>query len=115
MTEAGETFQKTQPVDLAALRAAAATSALHRVNGNIHHFCDRIEVTTGGRVAITGWAVGAAATEGISVLLDGDDIGQAEIGIERPDVGSQFRSFAHAHRADFLFGIAFPGSALAST
>jgi ADP-heptose:LPS heptosyltransferase/GT2 family glycosyltransferase len=66
-------------------------------------FCDLIEVTTGGRVLIKGWAVGVAATERISVLLDDREIGDAEINLERPDVGNRFPSLAHARRAGFAF------------
>lgn len=74
-----------------------------RADRELHHFSDRVEVTTDGRIAITGWAVGAAATAGISVLLDGEEIGQAQTGIERFDVGSLFPNLAHARRAGFSF------------
>jgi ADP-heptose:LPS heptosyltransferase/GT2 family glycosyltransferase len=66
-------------------------------------FCDLIELTTGGRCVVSGWAVGAVATERISVLLDGEEIGEAEIGVERPDVGNRFPALIHARRAGFSF------------
>jgi ADP-heptose:LPS heptosyltransferase/GT2 family glycosyltransferase len=78
-------------------------SAPQRADAPLQHFCDRIEVTTGGRIAIIGWAVAPAATEDISVLLDGQHIGEAQTGIERPDVGNLFPTLAHARRAGFSF------------
>lgn len=74
-----------------------------REGSKVHLFCDQIDITTGGRCVIVGWAVGAAATERIAVLLDGDELGHAEIGIERPDVGNRFPVLAHARRAGFSF------------
>jgi ADP-heptose:LPS heptosyltransferase/GT2 family glycosyltransferase len=75
-----------------------------RLRGSkVHYFCDRIEVTTDGRIAIKGWAVGTVATERISVLLDGKEVGDADTGIERPDVGNLYPSFLHARRAGFSF------------
>jgi ADP-heptose:LPS heptosyltransferase/GT2 family glycosyltransferase len=71
--------------------------------GKVQLFCDLIEITTGGRFVIKGWVVGAAATERLSVLLDGKEIGRAEIGIERPDVGNHFPTLAYARRAGFSF------------
>ena len=85
------------------LSGARRTSVARREDSNVHHFCDLIEVTTGGRFIITGWAVGAAATERIAVLFDGHEIGDAEIGIERPDVGNRFPTLAHARRGGFSF------------
>lgn len=74
-----------------------------REQSKVHLYCDLIDITTGGRIVIKGWTVGAAATERLSVLLDGNGIGDAEIGIERPDVGNRFPALAHARRAGFSF------------
>ena len=40
------------------------------IDSKVQCFCDLIEVTTGGRVSIKGWAVAATATERITVRLD---------------------------------------------
>jgi ADP-heptose:LPS heptosyltransferase/GT2 family glycosyltransferase len=85
------------------LSGARRASVPDRERSKVHLFCDLIEVTTGGRFVIKGWAVGAATTERLSVLLDGNEIGDAEIGIERPDVGNRFPALAHARRAGFSF------------
>ncbi len=88
------------PLTLSGERRASVPD---REDSKVHLFCDQIEVTTGGRCVIVGWAVGAAATERISVLFDGHEIGDAEISIERPDVGNRFPASAHARRAGFSF------------
>jgi GT2 family glycosyltransferase len=78
-------------------------SALRGDDVGVDCFCDRIELTTGGRLVIDGWAVGSAPTERLLILLDGIEIGGAETGIERPDVGNRFPTIAHARRAGFSF------------
>ncbi|HEX6441412.1 MAG TPA: hypothetical protein VF007_04440, partial [Stellaceae bacterium] len=67
-----------------------------------HHHCDEITLTTDGLVAIKGWAVCASPTAAISVLLDGELIGVAEGGIERPDVGNLLPSLPHARQSGFV-------------
>jgi O-antigen biosynthesis protein len=64
-------------------------------------FCDLLEVTTAGGVRLKGWAVGATPTDSISVLLDDTEVGQAEIFLERPDVGNRFPELSHARQAGF--------------
>jgi ADP-heptose:LPS heptosyltransferase/GT2 family glycosyltransferase len=96
----GISREKKIPFKLSAERRAAVP---YRDDSKVQIFCDLIEITTGGRFLIMGWAVGAAATERISVLLDGNEIAEAEIGIERPDVGNRFPALAHARRAGFSF------------
>jgi ADP-heptose:LPS heptosyltransferase/GT2 family glycosyltransferase len=92
--------ETTLPLTLSGARRAPVPD---REDSKVHLFCDQIEVTTGGRCVIVGWAVGGAATERLAVLLDGHEIGDAEIGIERPDVGNRFPALAHARRAGFSF------------
>ena len=94
-------FRETMlPLSLSGERRA---SVPEREDSKVHLFCDQIDITTGGRCVIVGWAVGAAATERIAVLLDGNELGHAEIGIERPDVGNRFPALTHARRAGFSF------------
>jgi hypothetical protein len=68
-----------------------------------HHHCDEIALTTAGGVALKGWAVCASPTIAVKVLLDGDEIGDAELGMERPDVGNLFPSLPHARQSGFAF------------
>ncbi|HTY95031.1 MAG TPA: hypothetical protein VMC02_14150, partial [Steroidobacteraceae bacterium] len=71
--------------------------------GKVELFSDIVQVRTSGQVFIKGWAVAAAATERLTVLLDGIDLGAAKIGIERPDVGNHFPQLAHARHSGFVF------------
>ncbi len=64
---------------------------------------DVVELFADGRLAVRGWTIGPAATEAIRVLLDGSELGSAEIGIERPDVGNHFPAIPHARHAGFGF------------
>src|SRR5216683_1295893 len=68
-----------------------------------HHHCDEITLTTAGRIALRGWAVCPSPTEEIRVLLDGEEIGRAELGLERPDLGNLFPMLAHARQPGFTF------------
>lgn len=65
--------------------------------------CDIVELFANGRVAVSGWAICPAQTEAIRVLLNGIELGGAEINIERPDVGNHFPTVPHARRAGFSF------------
>ncbi len=65
--------------------------------------CDIVELFSNGRVAVSGWTICPAPTEAIHVLLDGAEIGTAELNIERPDVGNHFPALPHARRAGFRF------------
>ena len=55
-----------------------------------HYHCDEITLTTTGQIALRGWAVCGSPTQTIAVLLDGEEIGHAELGLERPDIGNLF-------------------------
>jgi len=65
--------------------------------------CDEITLTTSGQISLKGWAFGGSAVETMAVLLDDEEIGQAELGLERPDVGNLFPRFAHARQSGFVF------------
>src|SRR5258708_2802287 len=67
------------------------------------HHCDEIALTTTGGVGLKGWAVCPSPTTAIAVLLDGEEIGDAQLGMERPDVGNLFPSFPHARQSGFTF------------
>ena len=50
-----------------------------------------------------GLAGAAAPAETVAALFDGEEIGLAEIGIERPDIGSLFPALRHARQSGFEF------------
>lgn len=80
------------------LAAAAATA-------DFRYHCDEVTLTPAGRLALRGWAVCPAPTRAIVVLLDGEDLGHAEIGLERPDVGNLYPGLPHARRPGFAFDL----------
>ena len=91
--------EQTAAVDIPRL-----SPARHAEPGDgFHHHCDEIALTTAGGVALKGWAVSPAATTAITVLLDGETIGDAQLGMERPDVGNLFPGFPHARQSGFAF------------
>jgi ADP-heptose:LPS heptosyltransferase/GT2 family glycosyltransferase len=68
-----------------------------------HVHCDVVRLTTGGSVALAGWAVPPVPVDMITVAVDGREIGRAEHGLERPDVGNHFPAVAHARNSGFAF------------
>jgi len=73
------------------------------MDDNFHHHCDEIVLTTAGGVVIKGWAVCPSPVATIEVLLDGETIGEADLGVERADVGNLFPSLPHARQSGFTF------------
>ncbi len=80
-------------------RRSAARGATPKIGFSYH--CDEVTLTTAGRFYLKGWAVCAAATAEIVVFLDEEEIGRAELGLERPDVGNLFPAFPHARHPGF--------------
>ena len=95
----GMTLVATAAVDIPVL---SASPALVRDQGFQYH-CDVLTLTPTGRIALRGWAVCPAPAEAIVVLLDGTELGRAELGLERPDLGNLFPALAHARRPGFAF------------
>ncbi|HEY4472986.1 MAG TPA: hypothetical protein VGN21_17575, partial [Stellaceae bacterium] len=73
------------------------------VDEGFHHHCDEIALTTAGHLVVKGWAVSASPIASVEVLLDGDTVGEAELGTERADVGNLFPSLPHARQSGFSF------------
>lgn len=94
----GISREASAEVDIPELSAAAP-----EVGEVLHHHCDEIVLTTGGRVVLKGWAVCATPIRQIKVQLDAEEIGEVELGFERPDVGNHFAEFSHARQSGFSF------------
>ena len=86
-------------VDIPEISAVSA----QRDDDTFHYHCDDVTLTTAGRVMVKGWAVCATPVTAISVALDGEVLGEAELGSERPDVGNHFAEFPHARQSGFSF------------
>lgn len=68
-------------------------------------FCDTVTMTQDGDIAGVGWAVCASGIAAIRIEVDGQAVGDAEIGIDRPDVGNNFPNIPSARRAGFRFDL----------
>ncbi len=97
LTQSGTFRESVFPIVIPE-RAAVAIDA-----DAFHFHCDAVALTTRGRVVVDGWAVGSAATESIRIRIDAAEVGVAQLGIERPDVGNIYSHFAHARQAGFSF------------
>jgi ADP-heptose:LPS heptosyltransferase/GT2 family glycosyltransferase len=89
----------TAQVEIPELSAAGAL--VHDPGFRYH--CEKIKLTPTGRIAICGWTVCRSPAAAILVLLDGEEMGRAELGLERPNVGNLFPSLAHARQSGFTF------------
>jgi ADP-heptose:LPS heptosyltransferase/GT2 family glycosyltransferase len=67
----------------------------------IELFIDKTVLGTDGVVQVVGWVVCATGIAGISVLLDNVPVGEAELGLPRPDVGEAFPAIPAARFAGF--------------
>ncbi len=79
-----------------------AARAVVRDPGFQYH-CEEITLTTTGRIALRGWTICASPAASVVVFLDGKEIGRAELGLERPDLGNLFPALAHARQPGFTF------------
>jgi O-antigen biosynthesis protein len=68
---------------------------------NIELYCDEITLGTDGFVRVVGWVVCGVGVAGVSVLLDGQTVGEAELGLPRPDVGAAYPAIPAARFAGF--------------
>ena len=69
----------------------------------IRYFCDNMDLQPEGRLSAVGWAVCAIGISAVTVYLDGDAIGDAELGLLREDVGNEHRHIPMARYAGFRF------------
>jgi ADP-heptose:LPS heptosyltransferase len=91
--------EQTAAVEVPRLGRARRAAA----DDGFHHHCDEIALTTAGTVVVRGWAACPSPIASITVLLDGEEIGEAELGVERADVGNLFPSLPHARQSGFAF------------
>ena len=100
LTAAGTSREVAWPVKI---ERARRSRARRTERPKLDYYCDFAQVTVGGQITVAGWILGAAATEQIVVLLDGQELGEAETAIERSDVGIRFPGVSHALRSGFAF------------
>src|SRR5262249_41523973 len=89
-------------------RAATAVIEIPKIeretpaDDTLRHHCDETVVTEEGQISLKGWAVAEQPLQAIVVRLDGEIVGEAELGLERPDVGNHFPEIPHARQSGFL-------------
>jgi O-antigen biosynthesis protein len=108
----GARSRVTVPVDHGVIKAAApslpdasatepaATSPRGKRRAISVH-CDETMLNTNGDLFVSGWAVSAVGIATISVRLDGEMLGNAELGLPRPDVGERYPSVPEATNSGF--------------
>ena len=94
--QTGIVRELVRTLDVPELRGTAPAG-----DASIEYHCDRVLLTTTGRLSLAGWIVCSAATTAIDVWIDGRKIGVAEFGIARSDVGNLFPSLPHARVSGF--------------
>ena len=65
--------------------------------------CDEAVLTAGGDLYLSGWAVSSVRIDEIRVVFEGDVIGCADFGRERPDVGNKFPDLPQSRQSGFFF------------
>lgn len=90
-------------------RAPAQPAPLTNSKRDIHFYCDEADVAPDGTLRVLGWAVSGVGISDILVHLDGERLGEADIGFPRPDVGGEFSSIAMARHSGFRFEQHVPG------
>ncbi len=71
---------------------------------------DEALLTTAGKLHLAGWAVSSAGIAEIRVVFEGEVVGRADYGRERPDVGNKFPRLPQSRQSGFAFaGAVEPG------
>ena len=65
--------------------------------------CDALVLSADGTLSVNGWAVCESGIESIRIELNDDHVGDAEVGLDRPDVGNHFPLIPSARRSGFSF------------
>jgi ADP-heptose:LPS heptosyltransferase/GT2 family glycosyltransferase len=94
---AGIVREAAAEVAVPALAAAPAPAA------GVWCHCDAAALRADGQLTLRGWAVCPAPAAALLVLLDDREIGRAQLGLERPDVGNLFPGLVHARQSGFAF------------
>jgi hypothetical protein len=69
----------------------------------IHLSCDQADLDVEGHLYVAGWAACATGISNIAIHLDGQPMGDAELGLPRDDVGEEYRHIPMARYSGFRF------------
>jgi ADP-heptose:LPS heptosyltransferase/GT2 family glycosyltransferase len=70
---------------------------------DIAFHCDDVSLSEAGRLVISGWSASRHGISKVVVLFDGQQIGEAQLGLARPDVAQTFPTLAHAAQSGLAF------------
>jgi len=93
--------EPTAPAPIAPL-GSALTPGVNR-RRDIRLFCDEATLSADGKLAVVGWAISATGVSGVNVSLDGNELGEAQFGLVRHDVGDEYVMIPMARHAGFRF------------
>ena len=82
---------------------SATSSPADIDDDNILFHRDHIWLSPPGRLVISGWSVSSHGIQEVVILLDGVEIGKAELGLDRPDVALVFPTIAEAGKSGLAF------------
>jgi O-antigen biosynthesis protein len=78
--------------------------ALRRTAQEVHELvCDESLLTRSGLLRLSGWAVSSTGIKQIGVVFEGNIVGVAQLGGERPDVGNKFPTIPGSRQSGFKF------------
>ncbi|MBV9252267.1 MAG: glycosyltransferase [Acetobacteraceae bacterium] len=63
--------------------------------------CDQAVIGPDGELTVSGWAVCATGVASVAVRLNNDLLGEAELGLPRPDVAGEFSGIPQANYSGF--------------
>jgi len=72
---------------------------------DIWFFCDTVHIDTEGKCQLSGWSAAMAGLESLSLNYGGVVLGQAELGLPRPDVARAYPQLSGNGRAGFSFDL----------
>ena len=89
--------------ELSAPLAVAPVIRRRTSEPTIEFYCDSASLSGNGALVVEGWAICPSGITAIGIGVDSEDIGQAELGRDRPDVGNRFPGIPSARTAGFRF------------
>jgi ADP-heptose:LPS heptosyltransferase/GT2 family glycosyltransferase len=76
----------------------------------VEFHCDSVSLSEDGALMVEGWAICPSGIATVTVSLDENEVGEAELGRDRPDVGNRFAGIPSARTAGFRLITRLEGS-----